>query len=279
MAIKIVIDSASDISESEAIELGVEMIPMVINFGIEEYYDGVDLLPNEFYNKLTTNKVLPKTSQISPFRFEEVFEKIVNNGDQAIAITISSKLSGTYSSALQASQKFNGKIKVIDSLSAAIGEWLLCKEALKMISKKYSIDKIYDRLSEIKNNIVIMAVLDTLEYLKKGGRISKTVVFVGGMLNIKPIVSLVDGEVKMIGKTRGQKKGADFMNTIISNNAVDLSLPFGTLYSGSDKSIGVEYAESVKEYFNNENLPVRILGSTIGTHVGPGIFGIAYFKK
>ncbi len=124
-----------------------------------------------------------------------------------------------------------------------------------------------------------MAVLDTLTYLKKGGRISGTVDLVGGLLNIKPIVSLIDGEVKMIGKTRGQKKGALFMNGIINGDKIDLELPFGALYSGNDSNIGVEYANDIKKYFNNVDMPVRVLGSTIGTHVGPGIFGVAYFKK
>ncbi|MBE5754602.1 MAG: DegV family protein [Clostridiales bacterium] len=279
MAIKIVIDSAADIAEKEAKELGVEMVPLVINFGVDEYYDGVDLLPTDFYNKLLASKILPKTSQVSPFRFEEVFQKIIDNGDEVLVITISSKLSGTYASAVSAAEKFNGKVMVVDSLSAAIGEWLLCQEALKMIENGYNLEQIYTRLNNLKENIVIMAVLDTLTYLKKGGRISGTVALVGGILNIKPIVSLIDGEVKMIGKTRGQKKGALFMNGIINADKIDLELPFGALYSGNDRSIGVEYANNIKKYFNDVDMPVRVLGSTIGTHVGPGIFGVAYFKK
>ena len=279
MAIKIVIDSAADIAEKEAKELGIEMVPLVINFGVDEYYDGVDLLPTDFYNKLLASKILPKTSQVSPFRFEEVFQKIIDNGDEVLVITISSKLSGTYASAVSAAEKFNGKVMVVDSLSAAIGEWLLCQEALKMIENGYNLEQIYTRLNNLKENIVIMAVLDTLTYLKKGGRISGTVALVGGLLNIKPIVSLIDGEVKMIGKTRGQKKGALFMNGIINGDKIDLKLPFGALYSGNDSNIGVEYANDIKKYFNNVDIPVRVLGSTIGTHVGPGIFGVAYFKK
>jgi len=279
MAIKIVIDSAADIAEKEAKELGVEMVPLVINFGVDEYYDGVDLLPTDFYNKLLASKILPKTSQVSPFRFEEVFQKIIDNGDEVLVITISSKLSGTYASAVSAAEKFNGKVMVVDSLSAAIGEWLLCQEALKMIENGYNLEQIYTRLNNLKENIVIMAVLDTLTYLKKGGRISGTVALVGGILNIKPIVSLIDGEVKMIGKTRGQKKGALFMNGIINADKIDLELPFGALYSGNDRSIGVEYANNIKKYFNDVDMPVRELGSTIGTHVGPGIFGVAYYNK
>ena len=279
MAIKIVIDSAADIAEKEAKELGIEMVPLVINFGVDEYYDGVDLLPIDFYDKLRTSKVLPKTSQVSPFRFEEVFQNLVDNGDEVLVITISSKLSGTYRSAVSAAQKFTGKVKVVDSLSAAIGEWLLCQEALKMIDNGYNLEQIYERLNNLKENIVIMAVLDTLTYLKKGGRISATVALVGGVLNIKPIVSLIDGEVKMIGKTRGQKKGALFMNGIINGHNIDLELPFGVLYSGNDSSIGIEYAKNIKKYFNEIDMPIRVLGSTIGTHVGPGIFGVAYFKK
>ena len=126
-----------------------------------------------------------------------------------------------------------------------------------------------------------MAVLETLEYLKKGGRISGAVAFVGGMLNLKPVVKVIDGEVKMIGKARGQKKGCELMNQIIKNgDGIDFSMPHGVLWTGLDESIADKYVrESADVFCGHEDIPAYIVGSTIGTHVGPGVFGLAYFEQ
>lgn len=146
--IKLMIDSAADIGKAEADKLGIIMLPMVITIDEKEYFDGVDLTPTEFYEKLIESSALPKTSQINPFRFEEEFEKHVENGDEIIVITISSKLSGTYQSALEAARKFKGKVHVIDSLNACIGERLLCEYALALIKQGLSANEIVDRLEE-----------------------------------------------------------------------------------------------------------------------------------
>ena len=188
MAVKIIIDSASDITESEALEMGVTMLPMSIQFGAEEYQAGINLLPKEFYQKLLSCEELPKTSMINEYRFEKAFKNATKNGDEVIVILISSKLSGTYDAAKRTAEKFENKVFVLDSLSAATGERLLCQYALKLLKEGKTAGQVFDELEKAKKKLCVMAALETLEYLKKGGRISNTVAFVGEMLKIKPLV-------------------------------------------------------------------------------------------
>lgn len=281
MAIKILTDSASDIDEREAKELGIIMIPMIVSFGDEEYYDGVNLSKEQFYEKLTSEKALPKTAQITPFRFEEAFQRATEKGDEVIAIVLSSKLSGTCDAAKQAAEKCKGKVFVVDSLSATVGERLLCQYALRLIEKGSSAKEIFDELERAKNKLCVMGVLETLEYLKKGGRISGAAAFVGGIFNLKPVVRVIDGKVKMIGKARGQKKGSELMNSVVrQGGGIDFSMPYGVLWTGTDRSVAEKYIEDSAEIReSHENIPAYIVGSTIGTHLGPGAFGIAYFEK
>ncbi len=281
MAVKIMIDSASDISLTEAKELGVIMMPMIISFGEQDYNDGVDLLPTQFYEKLIESDVMPKTSQISQYRFEEAFEEYTKNGDTLVVITISSKLSGTYNSAKLASENFVGKVFVVDSLSAAIGERLLCQYGLRLIDEGLSAKEVADKLDVAKNKINIIAIVNTLEYLKKGGRISSAVAFAGSMLSIKPVLSVIDGKVELIGKAMGSKKATNHLNRIVEEKGVDFSMPYGVLWAGLDHSILDKYIKDSAALWQDytDNIPSYILGGTIGTHVGPGAVGVAFFAK
>ena len=213
--IKLMFDSAADIGRDEANKLGAIMVPMNITFGEEEYFDGVDLTPNGFYEKLIESSVLPKTSLINAFRWEEEYAKNLLDGDELIVITISSKLSGTYRSAVEAAEKFNGRVHVVDSLNAAIGERLLCLYALDLIKKMDDVNQILQLLEENKTKIKVVALVGTLEYLKKGGRISSAVAIAGSMLSIKPVIGVVDGEVKVLGKAMGSRKGNNLLNKMI----------------------------------------------------------------
>lgn len=280
MAIKLIIDSSADIDKKEAESLGIIMVPMIITIGSEEYYDGVNITPKEFYGKLINEKQLPKTAQVTPFRFEEVFESVTKDGDEVIAITLSSKLSGTFNAAKMASEKFGGKVYVVDSKNATVGERLLIQYALTLINKGWSAKKIYSELENVKGRIVLMGALDTLEYLKRGGRISSATAFIGGMLNIKPIVHLIDGEVKMLGKARGNKKSYELMNEVLKEKSIDFTMPYGVLWTGLDDVNALKYIEDNVHLWQGYPSPTPyIVGSTIGTHVGPGVVGIAYFKK
>ncbi|MBQ8885955.1 MAG: DegV family protein [Clostridia bacterium] len=282
MAIKLIIDSAADIHKTEAEKMGLIMLPMVISFGDEEYFDGVNLTPAEFYEKLIESDVLPKTSQISPYRFEEEFNRLTKNGDELIVITISSKLSGTFEAARSAAEKFAGKVHVIDSLNAAVGERLLGEYALRLIGQGMNAAQIVSELEAKKKKIRLMAVLGTLEYLKKGGRISKAVAFAGEMLSLKPVIAVVDGEVKLVGKALGSKKGNNLLTRLVQEaGGIDFSMPYGTIWSGLDKSMLDKYiADSAPLWANHTSqVPAYMLGGTIGTHVGPGAVGVAFFEK
>lgn len=280
--IKIIVDSASDINKIEADKMNVEMIPLQVTFDKDTYYDGVDLSSKEFYEKLIESDVLPTTSQINPYRFEQVYKKYINEGYELVVITLSSKLSNTYSSAVQASLNYKDKVYVLDSLNVAVGERMLVELALRLVEEGKNVKDIYDELEKAKYKINIIAKLDTLEYLKKGGRISKTVAFVGEMLSLKPVVSLVDGAVKMVGKARGSKKANNLLNELIKEKGeIDFSLPFGAIYSGLSDLEVKKYIEDNAHIWKDKvkEIPIYVVGSTIGTHIGPGALGVAFFSK
>lgn len=281
MAVKIAIDSASDIDLKEANKMGIELIPIQIRFEDGEYLDGVNLTRYQFFEKLIENTALPQTSQINPFRFGEVFEKLTAAGDEVICITLSSKLSGTYKSACQAAEKFGGKVHIVDSLNASTGERLLCLYALRLLKNGLSAAEIAAELDKVKCRISVLAVLDTLVYLKKGGRISALTAFAGEMLSIKPVIGIVDGEVKLVGKAMGSKKSGNLLTKLVREKGVDFSMPYGVMWSGADDSLLKKYVEDSRELWASEtdSLPAYMIGSTIGTHIGPGAIGVAFYSK
>jgi len=282
MSIKILIDSASDISQEEANIMGISVIPLIVTFGEVNYYDGINLSPRQFYEKLVEDNIFPKTTQITPLRYEEAYENLTKDGDTLLVLTISSKLSGTYQSAVIASEKFNGKVYVVDTLSAAIGERLLCEYALRLIKEEKDIKYIVAKLNKIKYDINIIALVNTLEYLKKGGRISNTIAFAGELFSIKPVLSVIEGEVKMVGKAIGSKKANNLLNKLVENKGgIDFNMPFGVLWSGFDDTTLKKYIKDSSNLWVEHvtNIPQHILGCTIGTYVGPGAVGVAFFGK
>lgn len=281
--IKILVDSASDIDEEEAKKKGIFMIPMEVTFGEETYLDGVNLSHSEFFLKLIESDELPKTSQINPYRFEQKFEELTIDGSEVICITLSSKLSNTYNSAVIASQKYKNKVFVIDSLNASIGERILCELAIQLVKEgKLSIEKIVEEINRKKYSIELLAIVGTLKYLKKGGRISSVVAFTGEMLSIKPVISIINGQVKMVGKARGSKKGNNLLiEKIESCGGIDFSCPYATAYSGLSNEFLKKYLEDSSNLWQNqiESVPMFQIGSTIGTHIGPGGIAVAFFSK
>lgn len=280
--VKILVDSSSDFDENEAKEYGIEMLPMEVTFGDTTYLDGVNLSHKEFFEKLIESVEIPKTSQINEFRFSEAFEKLTQNGDEVVAIVLSSKLSNTYNSAVKASKKFGGKVFVVDSLNACIGERVLILYALKLIKQNKSASEIADELNKKKKNIKVLAVLATLKYLRKGGRISSLAAFTGELLSIKPVVAVVDGEVKLVGKAIGSKKGNNLLNQEIEKcGGVDFEMPYCVAYSGLNDTYLQKYLKDHAHIWQHETneIPTYMIGSTIGTHVGPDAIAVAFFKK
>ena len=282
MAVKLIIDSASDITPAKAKEMGIIHVPMSITFGQTQYLDGVELDPKRFYELLIETDTLPKTAQISPYTFEQEFEKVIAQGDTPIAITISSKLSGTYQSACIAAEKIEGKAFAVDSLNAALGEAILIYWAAELIERGLEADKIVNELNAAKTKIKLIALVDTLEYLKKGGRVSSATAFAGELLSIKPVISVIDGEVKPIGKARGSKKGNNLLMELVEKSSgIDFDMPYTLAYSGTSDSMLKKYIEDSAHLWQGkaENLPVLEIGATIGTHVGPGAIAVAFFEK
>lgn len=282
MAVKILIDSASDFTKQEAEEKGLIFLPMEITVGDKIYSDGVDLLPKDFYKILESATSLPKTSQITAYTYQEKIQEIVDNGDEVIVITISSKLSATYSNAERACQNYKGKAFAVDSLNACLGEKILALYALELVESGKSAQEIFAELEIAKTKIKVFALIDTLEYLKKGGRLSGAAAVVGSLLNIKPIISVDNGEIKNIGKAMGLKKGFKaLMDTIFASGEIDYARPYGVIFSGNDTTNLHKFLEyAVDLWVKDTNNPLTSnLGSTIGTHIGPGAIGLAYFTK
>ena len=279
--IKLITDSGSDISEKQAEEYGIMMVPIEVQFKDEQYLDGVDLLPTEFYDKLVISKELPQTSLINEYRWHEAFEKATENGDDVVVIVLSSQLSGTYKCACDAAKDFNGKVYVVDGLSATLGQRLLCQYALRLIKEGKKASEIAEMLEEKKQKLHIYAMIDTLKYLKKGGRISATTAFFGEMLGIKPIVTVNNGKVEVIGKEKGHKKANQTLINLVQKTGIDFSMPYGILWAGNDTTLRDNFIEAAKDLWSedSDNIQTHMMGCTIGTHIGPGAFGIVYFEK
>ncbi len=280
MTVKIMIDSASDFTKEQATQLGLIFMPISVQFGGKEYLDGVDLSAEEFYNKLESCTELPRTSLINEYCWSEAFERETADGAELVVITISSKLSGTYEKAVEASKRFGGRVHVVDSFNAAFGEGVLGLYALELRNKGLSAQEIEDNLNQRKKDVRIYAVIDTLKYLRKGGRISATTAIVGTTLSIKPIVAIIDGEVKMVGKAMGNKRGNLMLNSIVqSEGGIDFSMPFSYIWSGKDKSNIEKFIKDSQGLVESHDVTLQRIGCTIGTHAGAGAVGIVFFKK
>ena len=282
MAVKLVVDSASDISKKEAEELGIHMISMSILFGDRTYMDGVELSGKDFFEKLIESDELPTTSQINMFQFEECFSELTTDGSDVVPITLSSKLSGTYAGAVSAAGSFPGKVFVVDSLNASLGERILIQYAVRLLRGGASAKEIVEKLNEARGRIKLMALLGTLEYLQKGGRISAVTAMSGAILQIKPVIAIMDGEVKMVGKAMGSKKGNNLLTQMIEKSGgIDFGMPYATAYSGMDDSLLQKYIKDSISLWEDDldHIPSYCIGSTIGTHIGPGAIAVAFFAK
>ena len=273
--IRIITDSASDLSASTREDLTI--LPLAIRFGDTEYLDGVTISHHEFYEKLIESDTLPTTSLVSPAAFEEVYARAVADGETVIAITISGRLSGTYQSATIAAEDFAEKVFVIDSYNATIGEGILVRYALLLKDQGLSAQEIVGILEASREQIHTLGVLDTLEYLKKGGRISAATAFLGGAMAIKPVVAVSEGAIVMLGKARGSKNGN---KQIEKADGIDFTRPFCLGYTGLSDEMLQKYIKDSEALWrgHTEQLPVCSLGATIGTHVGPGAIAVAFFS-
>lgn len=279
MNTRIIVDSTADLMPE--FKSRVHTVPLTVNFGDEEYIDGVTIDHKTFYEKLIESDVLPTTSQATPDAFMKEFEKAKESGEAAVVITLSSKFSGTYQSATIAAEDYDN-IYIVDSSSAAMGSGILVELAFRLLDEGKSAEEIAATLEEEKKKILIVALVDTLEYLKKGGRISKAIAFAGGILNIKPVLSVIDGEINMLGKARGSKMGNNLLVEEISKaGGIDFSKPVLLGYSGISDALLQKYIEDSRHIWEGNLQEVRYttVGSVIGTHAGPGAVVVAFFKN
>lgn len=279
MKVRIIVDSTADVVSS--IKSRLSVVPLTVSFGDEEYIDGVTINHRQFYEKLIESDVIPTTSQATPSAFEKIFAEVKEAGESAVVLTISSKLSGTYQSAMIAAEDYDN-IYVVDTKSVAIGSGILAELALQLADSGMDAKSIADTLCKERGNICVVALLDTLEYLKRGGRISKTVAFAGGLLSIKPVVSLENGEIKLLGKARGSKQGNNLLVTEIEKaGGVDFRKPVLLGYTGLTDVLLQKYIEDSKTLWSvgASELDYTPIGSVIGTHAGPGAIAAAFFKN
>lgn len=280
MNIRIITDSASDITTVGRRDLIV--LPITITFHGTEYQDGVNLSHREFYEKLIESDDLPTTSQITPYTYEETIRQVIQEGDIPVIITLSGKFSGTYQNACAAASEFEEEVYVVDSENVAVGQRALVEYALRLKDENQSAKFIAEELERSKKQLHTIALLDTLEYVKKGGRISKTAAFAGNVLSIKPVVGVVEGEVVILGKARGSKQGNNLLiEQIRKFGGVDYDMPYALGYTGLSDALIQKYIEDSKPLWqpHTDSLPVYTVGGTIGTHVGPGAVAVAFFSQ
>jgi len=281
MSIRIITDSASDITAAQAEKWGVTVLPLTTIFGDEAYLDGVTLDQKTFYEKLIETDVMPTTSQLSPAAYEAAFREALENGDSILCITLSSKLSGCCQSAHIAAAELSGDITIVDTLSVSLGMQALIEMACTLRDSGKSAAEIADILNEEKQKLRVIALVDTLEYLKRGGRISPAVAIAGSLLNIKPVIALENGEVAMCGKARGSKNGNNLLSALIAKEGIDLSKPCYLAYSGLSDTLLQKYLVDSAHLYEGHaaDFPIVTIGSSIGTHVGPGAVAAAFFAQ
>lgn len=278
--IHIITDSTSDITQAQAAREDMIVVPLHNLFGEEEFLDGVTISTEEFYHRLVATEELPTTSQPSPEEFLTHFECCKEEGSSAVVITISSKLSGTFQSARIAKDMCEyDEIYLVDGNTATLGLNVLVEYAKKLRGQGLSAKEIADELESKKDKVRVFALVDTLKYLKKGGRLSASAALAGTLLNIKPVIEVKDGVVEVAAKARGLN-GAykKVMELVEEAQGIDREFPFCIGYTGD--VAGTENFETyVKESLKEQDLVKVAIGSTIGVHAGPGACGIAFFSR
>lgn len=287
MPVRIITDSASDLTQEDIAALGnprLTVLPLSVTFGETTYLDGVNLNHRRFYELLVEGDDLPMTGQVNPYAFEEAISEARNAGEEVVVITLSSKLSGTNGSALTAAANFDEGVYVIDSKNVTVGERVLIDYALRLVGEGLGAADIACALEQAREDIHVVGLLDTLEFLRRGGRIPASAAALGKLLSIKPVITITDGVVELLGKARGSKNGRNLLTQQVeAAGGIDFSMPIELAYAGLDDALLRKYVEDSRHIWEGhvelDNLPVHTVGATIGTHVGPGAIALAFFKR
>lgn len=287
MAVRIITDSASDITREDVAAAGnpaLGVLPLSVTFGNTTYEDGVNLSHQRFYELLVEGDDLPMTGQVNPYAFERAIGEARAAGDEVIVITLSGKLSGTNASANTAAASFDSGVYVVDSKNVTVGERVLVDYALRLVGEGLSAVDIATALEQAREDIYVVGLLDTLEYLRRGGRIPASAAALGKLLSIKPVITIEDGAVELLGKARGSKNGRNLLTQQVETaGGIDFAMPIALGYAGLDDALLRKYIEDSRHIWEDhvalEDLPVHSVGATIGTHVGPGAIALAFFKQ
>lgn len=278
--IRIVTDSVSDLPEQFIKELDITVLPLTVNFNDGSYRDGVDLSVEEFYKKMSESETLPTTSQVTPGNFLNIFEEIVGQGDEILAILMSSELSGTYNAAILAKEMLGkGTVEIIDSRGVTFGYGLFVIEAARMVKNGHTMEEIKRRVLEMRDNIEYKFIVDTLENLYKGGRLSATGAIVGKLLNIKPILTMRDGKLVVEERARGKKKAIKWVVDWIAANNIDLSNQTIGINHSNDPEFAEELIHALEEHFQIKEIIRSKVGCVVGTHAGPGAAAVYFFRQ
>ncbi|MEG0276065.1 MAG: DegV family protein [Coprobacillus sp.] len=278
--IRIITDSTADIGLAQAKELDISIVPLKVIIDKKTYNDRVDLQPEQFYQLLQETDTLPTTSQPSPQEFLTFYEEAKAKGDSVVVMTLSSHISGTYQSAMIAKDLSEyDNIYVIDSLNATQGLRLLVEKAIQLRNDGKTASEMFDILDIYKHRICIFALVDTLEYFYKGGRLSKASAIAGTMLKLKPIVGLKEGNLELISKARGtQKATLKIIDIVKETGEIDLNEPVCIGYTGDNVGID-KFENTLREALGFNDVLYGFVGPVIGTHAGPGGRVIAFVKK
>lgn len=281
MSIRIITDSASDMSPAEHPALRV--LPLSVTFGTDVYMDGVDIDHQRFYEMLVERDELPKTGQVNPYAFSQTIAEAREAGDEAVIITVGAKLSGTNQSARTAlAEAPGGDVFVVDSNNVTLGERVLVEYALRLVDEGRSAAQISAAVEAVRDRVVVIGLLETLEYLVRGGRLSAAAGAVGTLLNVKPVVAAEDGLIVQLGKARGSKNGRNLLNQKVEKaGGVDFSMPLALGYTGLSDAVLKKYIEDSAALWAGHTegeLSIHTIGATIGTHVGPGAVAVAFFR-
>lgn len=279
MAIRIITDSAADYTVAEIEKGNIQCVPMFVNFGGETFADGVEITRQQFYERMEKGE-FPTTSQPAPGDFLKYFEDAKNAGDEVIAILISKELSGTLQGAELAKQMLGyDKIHIIDSRHATVSMRILVNQAVKLRQEGKSADEIEKEITALRDRVCIFAGLNTLEYLARGGRISKGQANLGNLVNLKPLITFRDGKVTVCGKQIGFRHAFKQVAKLVRENMPDTDYPVYYIYT-HDKTNCLSFVSALKKSGLDFGRPrLRGVGPTIGTHIGIGAFGIVYVKK
>lgn len=278
--VRIITDSAADFEPEELKNMDITCIPLPVMFDGVEYYENVDLSKERFYQLLAESSEFPKTSQASPQILLELFEQAQNSGDEAIYITLSSGLSGTYQSACMTQSSFDHEgLYVVDSLNATGGQRLIVEHAVKLRDAGKTAGQIAAELEKLRERVMLYACMDTMEYLYRGGRISHTTYKLGSLAQIKPIISIDhEGRVAVPAKAMGMRKGMDFMCKRLDSQKPDKTYPLYVMYT-HDRSNGEALAQRVRAMgFAVPEDRIINVGAAIGSHIGPNACGLVYIS-